>query len=256
MKGGVAAAGFAVSILFGADSTLARESEFPWKSSARYEFQRFEKDQADWHVFTGSLERKFAPASLILEGFRVSRFGKWDEGVALDSYFGLWSRAYGNLRVQGVFDPDVMPTADVYAELFQGFGGGWEVSASYRNMMFKESVVNMPGISLGRYLGNWYLRGRAFANPSHGEIGYRGAGSARYFFESGDDFVEIGGALGRQVIVLGPGPRLDLRYATDILARAQRYFSRHLGVSLLVSFNDAERTPWGVGASVGVLGRW
>ncbi|MBI2889315.1 MAG: YaiO family outer membrane beta-barrel protein [Nitrospirae bacterium] len=234
----------------------ADADEFPWKASARYEYSRFERDRDDWHAATLSAERRWDRGSLALEGFRLTRFDRWDQGVALDGYLDLWPRAYGNLRFQAVADPDVMPTTDALAEIFQGLPRSWEFSMSYRNMRYADDTVHLIGLSPGQYLGNWYLRERVFFVPSHGELGFLGVLAVRYVMEDAENFVEVSGGWGRQVILLGSGPETELRKNGHGLLRGQRFFTRHWGAMAHVGLDAAERTPAALNLMAAALSRW
>ncbi|MFH1740561.1 MAG: YaiO family outer membrane beta-barrel protein [bacterium] len=228
----------------------------PWEASANYSFQSFNEDRADWHTYNASIRRTFERGSLALETIRTHRFSEWDEAAALDGYLDLWPRAYGNLRLQFTSDADVLPRNDSAVEVFQGFGPGWEISASYRNMDYPDDDVDLYGASLGKYIGNWYLRGRTTFLDEDGSLLSSHAFFARRYLETVDDFIEVGGGRGKEVVTIAAGPTTTTHRTHFYTLRVQKFLNSQFGVTLSANYEDQEDLPVGRGFSIGIITRW
>lgn len=115
--------------------------------------------------------RHYTPAgSLAFETLRAHRFGLHDYAWALDGYVNLWPRAYANVRYQRGAAARLFPANSGRVELYQGFGRGWEASASDDVLGFA-ARVNIYGASIANYVGDWYVQLRhqnIVAAGSHG----------------------------------------------------------------------------------------
>jgi YaiO family outer membrane protein len=77
-------------------------------------------------------------------------------------------------------------------EVWQSLGGGWEGSLSDDVLGFEGSRVNIYGISLGKYTGNFYLllRHQSITSPGSHSNGDRFLG--RYYYRGdADSYVEM-----------------------------------------------------------------
>jgi YaiO family outer membrane protein len=227
----------------------------PWKAAVRYEFQSFSRDRGDWHTVTLAIGRDFSRGTLTLEGLRTYRFSKEDDAVALDGLLFLWPRAYGTSRVQYAVDPVLLPKSDIAVELFQGFGPGWEASASYRTSDIPEERVNVFGVSLAKYFGNWYVRARSTVSTT-GELDAEHALTIRRYFGDTGDFVQVEGGAGRELIDVAPGPKVISREVRFVGVRVQKFFSPQFGVSLAGTYRDEVNGPFSGAFSLELLARW
>lgn len=235
----------------------AEDERLPWEGRFLYSYRNFAPGRTDWHETRASVRRFFEGGSVALEAVAAHRFAQWDEALAVDAYVNLWEKAYANVRGQGTIDPDVLPGWDVSAELFQGFDGGWEPSASYRHIEAEDENVDVYGVSLAKYFGDeWYLRARAAFSQLGGETAFSPGFSVRYFFDTKDDYVEAGAGLGEEVITLAPGPDVDILHTRYYYARAQVMIDRAWGFEVTLDFWDTDRIPDSVGLSVGLIARW
>lgn len=228
----------------------------PWEASVQYGYQSFSSERSDWHTYTASIRRTFSRGSVCLQSIRTRRFSSWDEATALDGYLDLWPRAYGNVRLQVTADADVLPRSGYAVEVFQGFGEGWELSGSYRHMDYPSANVDMYGASLGKYVGNWYLRWRTTFLPEAGSILSSHAGFIRRYLGTVDDFLEIGGGRGKEVVTTGAGPRIETLRTHFFTFRVQKFLHPRLGVTLTATYNDQQDLPVGRGLSFGIITRW
>jgi YaiO family outer membrane protein len=151
-----------------------------------------------WSDQMASVRRYGQHGSLAFEALRSQRFGQSDGAWALDGYARLWSGAYANLRYQRSPGTGLFPQNAGRVELWQSLGDGWEASASKDVLAFAQARVNIHGVSLGKYFGNFYaqLRHQNIVSP-----GAHGSGDrllARYYYlGDADNFVELAANSGR-----------------------------------------------------------
>ncbi|MBI3269588.1 MAG: YaiO family outer membrane beta-barrel protein [Planctomycetes bacterium] len=234
-----------------------------WSAGAKYASREFLRskdfgDRQDQHTYTISLQRRFDWGSATLEGIESHKFGLSDEAVALDSFVDLWDRSYGNVRVQ--YDPDheVFAETDARLEIFQGFGSGWEASGNYRRLDAPDLGVDLFGVSLAKYLGNWYLRTAATFSDGGTIVNHSLQQFFRwYYLGNGDDFVELGGGWSESVEILDEAAgRKDIREGHFVGIRSEKFVTEHLGFSLSTDYSHDEHSPASWGLSLGVNYRW
>ncbi|GLQ98249.1 YaiO family outer membrane beta-barrel protein [Dyella mobilis] len=130
---------------------------YNWGASLSWDHTGFTGGQQGWNDWDLSLRHYFTEGSLAVEMLRSDHYGINDNAWALDGYVPLWSRAYANLRYQEGPSSGILPKQEWRAEVFQGVGHGWELSASIDHLRFS-SDTQFYGIGIGRYWGNWYAR--------------------------------------------------------------------------------------------------
>jgi YaiO family outer membrane protein len=210
----------------------------------------------DWTETRVGLVHTLARGALGGEVARVGRFGLVDVALTADTYVETWSGAYANIRGRVTPQADVLPRWDVYAEVFQSLGGGWEASASAWRMNVPAADVSVFGAGIGCSAGAWYLRAVGRLSRSAGsDVGSTLVSVRRYLGDS-RQLVEVSGATGREVVVLGAGPVVALRRTTSAQVRAQRFLTSAFGASGALSFGTFEGAPDRVGLSVGLLARF
>jgi len=150
-----------------------------------------------WNDQTLSLRRYFKRGSIGFEALRAHRFDQSGQAWALDAYASLWDGAYANLRYQQAPSERLFPGRAGRIELWQSLGKGWEASLSDDLLGF-DSRVNIYGVSLGKYSGNFYVQLR------HQNIVSRGSRSsgdrllARWYYAGdGDSYLEMSANRGR-----------------------------------------------------------
>ncbi|RJP19956.1 MAG: YaiO family outer membrane beta-barrel protein [Candidatus Omnitrophota bacterium] len=231
------------------------QKTMPWEASVFYRYHAISAGKADWHTYGASVRRQFSKGSIGLEGYQTHRFSKIDEAAAIDGYLDLWQKAYGNLRLQVAPDADFLPRTDTLLELFQGFGEGWELSGNYRHMDFPGNNIDIYGFSLGKFIGDWYLRGRTYFTPESDDTLISYAFSARHYFNE-DDFVEVGGGVGKEAVTIDAGPIIEDRQTKSVSIRGQKFFRANLGLTLSYDFFEIDRAWSSHGVSIGVITRW
>lgn len=202
------------------------EGPYRWTASLGVDVTDFPSAGFHWVDSVAAIRRKFDGGSLGFETLESSRFGRWDTAWALDGYVNLWSRAYANLRFQDGPGAVLFPRTRWRAELFQGVGTGWELSASYDRLDYS-APVELLGVGVARYLGNWYLRWLHLYVPST-PSSPSWSNSDRivvrnYFKGDADNYVEVAAGLGSSVeptgFVVGPGQATHSWSASTALVR-------------------------------------
>ena len=228
----------------------------PWEFGMNYSFQSFNEDRADWHETTVYVKRSFSRGSLAVESIRVRRFSSWDEAVALDGYLDLWPDAYINLRGQVTPEADVLSDSEYAVELFQGFGDGWEISGRYDYRNYPDNNLDIYGILLGKYLGDWYLRARASFLPEDDHTLDSYGVTVRRYLTTADDFIEINAGRGKEMVTIGAGPQIETHRTYSFSFRLQKFVTPHWGFTLGANYDDQEELPVGRGVSAGIITRW
>jgi YaiO family outer membrane protein len=217
----------------------AQNGDFRWLARAGDTYSSFSPSRASWNEYDASVRWYFPRGSLAAETLFADRFSLTDHAAALDAYADPWSRAYVNLRYQYSSGATLYPEQAYRAELFQGVGQGWEPSVSYDHMSFAQSNVDMYGIGVGKYLGNWYLRWRTLFIPSTATTGVSHRAVARYYFSgNADDYVELNGGFGHGGEVLPHSVVVDTTSSWNAGAQIQKFFTPRWGIWLTASYSD------------------
>lgn len=168
-----------------------------WSASLGASHSTFSPARADWTDATVSIRRHFERGSLALEVLSAHRFSSSDQAWALDGYAGLWKRAYANVRYQQAPSASLFPGHSWRVEVFQGVGKGWELSASLDRLSFSDDV-DIYGIGLGKYVGNFYIRARHLYIPKDGGHSTSDRLQVRYYYKGdADNYFEVAGGWGR-----------------------------------------------------------
>lgn len=228
-----------------------------WEALVQYDFQPFlGGTQPPWHTVTGGLRYTHDSGSIALQGLTATRFDLWDQAVVAEAWQDLWPGAYGNLRLLGTVGPEVLPSWDVFGELFQSFADTWELSGSYRLMQFNSGGVHFAQLGVGKYLGNWYLRAQPMAFFANEGPGASLTLWARYFLDSADNYVELRTGVGRRIVTLDAGPRIQGQTNAFGILSSQYFFTPQFGLIGALSYNYDEAFPAQLGFSLGSKLRW
>lgn len=242
-----------------AEPEAAKPKGFLWAASLSSSFSHFSPDRDKWNEYNASVRRYWERGSLAAEYLKANRFALTDDAVALDAYIDLWSRAYANARYQYSPDAALYPDHAYRAELFQGVRQGWELSGSYDRLSFTNSNVNMYGVGLGKYTGNWYYRWRTLFIPSTAKSGVSHRAIARYYFSGdADDYVELNGGFSRGGESRPQSQIIDVTKSWSVGAVVRKYFSPRWGVKLAADYSDEQTSNPFVerSVSIGLLLRW
>ncbi len=176
-----------------------RSDGYRWLLRAGLDRTTFSGGRAAWTDAGVSLRRRFARGSLALEWLQSDHFRQRDAAWALDGYASLWARAYANLRYQQGPASGVLPRTAWRAELFQGVGSGWELSASVDHLRFS-TTTEFYGVGVGRYWGDWYARYKLQHVPGVGAGSWSQRAQLRnYYRGNADDYWEVSAGHGRSV---------------------------------------------------------
>ncbi|TWI13615.1 YaiO family outer membrane beta-barrel protein [Aerolutibacter ruishenii] len=211
-----------------------------------------------WTEQSASLRRYFERGSLGLEWLGARRFGQRDAAWALDGYVDLWTRAYANLRYQHAPTPDLFSDRSWRVELYQGVGRGWELSASYDQLDFGGSPTELYGLGVGRYVGNFYLRGRALYVPDVDSHSLSFKGLLRYYYAgNGDEYVEVTGGSGRTTESRsGAGGAVLDDSSSSASVAFVKYLTPRLGFKVGANYADNVDGYSERGISASVYTRW
>ncbi len=232
---------------------------FLWAASLDYSTSHFSPDRDTWNEYVASVRRYWEHASLAAEYLKANRFGLTDDAVALDAYIDLWPRAYANVRYQYSQDAALYPDHAYRVEVFQGVGKGWELSGSYDRLSFTSSNVNLYGVGLGKYTGDWYLRWRTLFIPSTAKSGVSHRVIARnYFSGNADDYVELNAGFSRGGEFVNQSQVIDITKGWSVGAAIRKYFTPQWGVKFSADYSDEQTSNPFVERSVSasLLYRW
>lgn len=159
------------------------------------------RDGGHWLERGVQAEARLAGTTVVLTAADVERFGRSDRMVRGSLYRDLWGGAYAHLRL-GVSGQELLPGVDWQAELTQSLGSGWGIVGAYRGMHFAAERIDIVTAGVHRYVGAWYLRGRASLVPRPRDVGGAAHLAARRIFPGGHAEVVL--ARGREVIATAP----------------------------------------------------
>jgi YaiO family outer membrane protein len=150
-----------------------------------------------WNDQTVGVRRYLRAGSLGFETLRAQRFGRHDLAWALDGYASLWRGAYANLRYQHSASSRLFPANSGRVEVWQALGKGWEGSLSGDVLGF-DSRVNIHGLSIARYTGNFYvqLRHQNIVSQASHSTGDRLL-ARWYYLGDADNYLELSANSGR-----------------------------------------------------------
>jgi YaiO family outer membrane protein len=212
-------------------------------------------DAPRWNEQAVSVRHYLPRGSLAFETLRAHRFERTGHAWALDAYVDLWNGAYANLRYQKAPGARLFPANAGRVELYQALGRGWELSLSDDVLGF-DGRVNIYGVGLARYVGNFYVQLRhqnIVASGAHGS-GERLLG--RYYYRGdADSYVELRVNRGRSddALSLAGGRTRSGGGGIDLLHYFTRDWGGRVGASLTRD-NDGNGRERGV--SFALYRRW
>lgn len=184
-------------------------------------------DTPRWNEQTLSVRHYLRGGSLAFETLRAHRFEQTGHAWALDAYVDLWRGAYANLRYQKAPGARLFPANAGRVELYQALGRGWELSLSDDVLGFDERV-NIYGVGLAKYFGNFYVQLRHQNIVSSGSHGSGDRLLGRYYYRGdADSYVELRVNRGRSddALSLNGGRTRSGGGGIDVL----HYFTRDWG---------------------------
>jgi YaiO family outer membrane protein len=207
-----------------------------------------------WNDQTASIRHYTKGGSLAWESLRAHRFGLHDYAWALDGYANLWSGAYANLRYQRGPAARLFPANSGRAELYQSLGNGWEASVSDDVLGFA-SRVNIYGVGIAKYTGDWYVQLRHQNIVSAGSHGTGERLLARWYYAGdADTYAEVAVNSGRSddpASLVGGQSRSGGGSATWV-----RYWTPTWGTRVGASFSRAGGAADQRGVTFSLYRRW
>lgn len=191
-------------------------------------------DTPRWNEQTLSVRHYLRGGSLAFETLRAHRFEQTGHAWALDAYVDLWRGAYANLRYQKAPGARLFPANAGRVELYQALGRGWELSLSDDVLGFDQRV-NIYGVGIARYVGNFYLQLRHQNIVSEGSHGSGERLLGRYYYlGDADSYVELRVNRGRSddALSLNGGRTRSGGGGIDVLHYFTRDWGGRVGASL------------------------
>ena len=207
-----------------------------------------------WNDQTASVRHYMKGGSIGFETLRAHRFGQTGHAWALDAYADLWRGAYANIRYQRSPDARLFPANSGRLEIYQSLGQGWEASVADDVLGF-DARVNIRGVGLGKYAGNWYVQLRHQNIVSQGSHSNGQRLLARYYYAGdADSYLEATANSGRSddpLSLSGGRARSGGGSVTWV-----RYWSDNWGSKVGASFSRGANDARERGLSVGLYRRW
>lgn len=232
----------------------------PWVTVLSYDHTEIGGPTDPWNAVTLAVGRRFRRGAIELSARRVDRGVGTDVGVGFDAYVPTWTGGYANLRVHSAPDAVVVPTLGSALEMFQVLSPALEASVLVREDRFPDANVRVIGGSLAGFTGPWALRGRVNAAAVGGEWTTFGSAQVRRSLGDRDNFIELGGGAGREVVeILLGDPGLvhpDIRTAAIGNIAAQLMAGRHIGARVGLGYSSYDGLRDRVTGSVGLVARW
>lgn len=228
---------------------------YQWGANVGWDHTGFSGGRQSWNDANLTLRRYFQRGSLGLELLRADHFGSSDTAWALDGYVPLWKRAYANLRYQQGPSSGVLPKQAWRAEVFQGVGSGWELSASVDHLRFSGNT-EFYGVGVGRYVGNWYGRYKLQHVPGVGSGSWSHRVLLRnYYHGDADDYWEVSVGKGRSTDMDRFGTVVRNSNAAVGVAW-MHYFAPRWGVKLGAGYADDDGGYTEKRVSLSIYSRW
>jgi YaiO family outer membrane protein len=153
-----------------------------------YEYVHFEGDLEPWRLASLWVQQGTALGPVIGRVNYADRFGEPGVQLEADAYPRLGPSAYAYLNA-GYAPSGFFPTWRFGAELYGNFPGGWEASAGARELRFDSSHVTLYTGSIGKYVGNYWLSLRPYAQSREGSPSASATLTGRRYFADADQFV-------------------------------------------------------------------
>ncbi|KFI06922.1 YaiO family outer membrane beta-barrel protein [Massilia sp. BSC265] len=208
-----------------------------------------------WNDQTLSLRHYMKRGSIGFEVLRAHRFDQTDRAWAVDAYASLWQGAYANLRYQLAPGKRLFPEHSGRIELYQSLGNGWEASLSDDLLGF-DTRVNIYGVSLARYTGNFYVQLRHQNIVSKDARGSGDRLLARWYYAgNADSYLEATASRGRSddPLSLGAGRARSGGASLTWVHYLSRDWGGRIGASVARSGAGQARER---GISFGLHRRW
>lgn len=192
----------------------------PWSAGVSYTRDTFQDEREPWGETAVSFGRETPVGSLLLRGNHAERFGLTDQQIEVEFYPTFRAGTYAFIGVGYSADHLLYPERRLSFDLYQGIGGGFELSGGYRRLQFA-TTTDIYLATLTKYAGNWMLTGKVFYVPDNvlGASWSYHAQVRRYFGAAGTSFV--GGGYSRGLSREEPRGTGDLLRVTADTVKGQ-----------------------------------
>lgn len=221
-----------------------------------YDFESFGGARAAWQQYLISLAYDAEQAVLMGSYYRSTRFGLWSDALAADAYVDIWPKAYVHARGLFGLDDRIHPDVDLWVELFQDVGDGWQPFTAFRYIAYPEARAYVGQIGAVKYLGHWYLRGTTSAIRAEGLVRGSVQFTARRYLRTVDSFLEGRAGYGHQIVSMSPERHFDVGSSYAASIRVQHYLTPQFGLSVGGTYTNADLLPSRGGLSILVMHRW
>ncbi|MCF7833616.1 MAG: YaiO family outer membrane beta-barrel protein [Candidatus Marinimicrobia bacterium] len=220
-----------------------------WESGIGYEYLAVDGGRPDWQHLRAFITHDFDKILITAELSRYNRNNTADHAIVLDSYYGLWDKAYMNTRLQAGLNWEFLPRFDITAEVFQAVGTRHEAAAGYRMMHYGDTTAHIPSFAWALYPGKWYLREKLSMIVNNG-ISWQNQLTARYFLDDADTYIQL-------MNVWGTDFQNNTWVNSLSFALSGSYaLNEHWILSLVASWTRDEYNLNRIGGSAGVAYRW
>ena len=170
---------------------ILRDQAADWEATLSFNTSSFTPKRSTSTMFEGSAKHEFGFGSMALGFTQVKRWDEWDNALLLDGYIDTWNLAYANIQMRYALSSNSLPEMEYLAEIFQGIGSSWEVSAGFLLKQYPSNYTDIYILSVARYIGAFYLRERIYINPEVEGTSQTHLLTARWYPGKIDDYLEV-----------------------------------------------------------------
>lgn len=165
----------------------------PWTAMTSVGFERFSDGRESWQEQQLSVSRQTGAGSVIARVSHAHRFSRNDQQFEVDFYPSIRPGTYGYVSIGVAPDHTLYPKRRVAADLYQGLGGGFEVSGGFRRLDFTDATMIYVGTAT-KYVANWMLTGKVYRVPAPDALDSTSGHFVvrRYFGADGSSYVGAG----------------------------------------------------------------
>jgi YaiO family outer membrane protein len=237
---------------------IMRDQAAVWEADVLFNNTIFTSnpERSDWVLLEGSLKHEFNFGSVAFGYTRVRRFDKWDDVLMLDSYINIWRMAYANIQVRPALSVQFLPRLEYLAEIFQGIGSYWEVSAGFILKQYDDDNVNIYILSAARIVGSFYLRERLYISSNSGKTNQTHLLTTRWYPGKIDDFLEANIGFSNIREYSEDTMRDNLLQTMTYEVRLQRFLNPRIGMVITGSYKGEDDGIIGRDLKLKLIYRW
>jgi YaiO family outer membrane protein len=143
-----------------------------------------------WQLGSLSYGRKTSAGTFIARANLASRYTRSGFQGEIDAFPRINANNYGYLNY-GFSQSTVFPKHRVGAEWYHNFPKSFEASAGARLLYFNKTPVDIYTVTVGKYLGNYWLSARAFITPDTTVTAVSGQLQMRRYFADPESYLGI-----------------------------------------------------------------